>query len=179
MKNKPTLFIAQGAIIAAMYIVLTVLQYVLLPGTVSNDIQFRASEMLMILTLYTPAAIPGLTIGCVLANIFVGLGSYDLLFGPLATLLAALAMYALRNVRFFKLPVLAVLMPALFNGILVGFEIDFFFNNAAQAFNFADFLVMGGFVALGELAVLFVLGLPLSRVIEINGLDKKIFSVKN
>ena len=100
MKNKPTLYIVQGALIAAMYIVMTVLQYVLLPGTVSNEIQFRVSEVLTILALYTPAAIPGLTIGCVLANIFVGLGSYDLLFGPLATLIAALVMYAVRNVTF-------------------------------------------------------------------------------
>jgi uncharacterized membrane protein len=179
MKNKPTLYIVQGALIAAMYIVMTVLQYVLLPGTVSNEIQFRVSEVLTILALYTPAAIPGLTIGCVLANIFVGLGSYDLLFGPLATLIAALVMYAVRNVRLFKLPVLAALMPALFNGLLVGFEIDFFFNNNAQAFNFVDFLIMGGFVAIGEIAVLFVLGLPLSRVLELNGLDKRIFALKS
>ena len=104
------------------------------------------------------------------------LGPYDLIFGSLATLFAALSMYALRNVRFFKLPVLAALMPALFNGLLVGFEIDFFFMNNALAFNFVDFLIQGGLVALGELAVLFVLGLPLTRVIELNGLDKKLFS---
>lgn len=180
MKNKTTLYIVQGAIIAALYAALTILQNVLIPGSASMAVQFRISEALTILALYTPAAIPGLTIGCVIANIssIPALGPYDLIFGSIATLLATLAMYALRNVRFFKLPVLAALMPALFNGIIVGFEIDFFFINNAQAFNFIDFLVQGGLVALGELAVLFVLGLPLSRVIEINGLDKKLFAPK-
>lgn len=178
MKNKTTLYIVQGAIIAALYAALTILQNVLIPGSASMAVQFRISEALTILALYTPAAIPGLTIGCVIANIssIPALGPYDLIFGSIATLLATLAMYALRNVRFFKLPVLAALMPALFNGIIVGFEIDFFFINNAQAFNFIDFLVQGGLVALGELAVLFILGLPLSRVIEINGLDKKLFA---
>ncbi len=180
MKNKTTLYIVQGAIIAALYAAMTILQNVLLPGSASMAVQFRISEALTILALYTPAAIPGLTIGCVIANIssIPALGPYDLIFGSFATLLATLAMYALKNIRFFKLPVLAALMPALFNGLIVGFEIDFFFINNAQAFNFADFLVQGSLVALGELAVLFVLGLPLTRVIEIKGLDKKLFAPK-
>ena len=85
----------------------------------------------------------------------------------------ALSMYTLRNVRIFKLPVFAALMPALMNGIFVGFEIDFFFINQGS-FDFADFLVQGGLVAIGELAVLFVLGLPLCRLIEVRELDKKL-----
>ncbi len=178
MKRKSTLYIVQGALIAAIYATMTILQNVLIPGSASMPVQFRLSEVLTVLALYTPAAIPGLTIGCVIANIssLSVLGPYDLIFGSLATLFAALSMYALRNVRLFKLPVLAALMPALFNGLLVGFEIDYFFMNNASAFNFVDFLIQGGLVALGELVVLFVLGLPLTRVIELNGLDKKIFS---
>ena len=178
MKSKTTLCIVQGAVIAAMYATLTILQNVLLPGSASMAVQFRISEVLTVLALYTPAAIPGLTLGCVVANIssLSVIGPYDLIFGSLATLFAALAMYGLKSIRFFKLPVLAALMPALFNGLIVGFEIDFFFINNAQAFNFVDFLIQGGFVALGELAVLFVLGLPLTRVIEHNGLDKKLFA---
>lgn len=178
MKRKSTLYIVQGALIAAIYAAMTILQNVLIPGSASMPVQFRISEVLTVLALYTPAAVPGLTIGCVIANIssLSVLGPYDLIFGSLATLFAALSMYALRNVRFFKLPVLAALMPALFNGIFVGFEIDFFFMNNAAAFNFVDFLIQGGLVALGELAVLFALGLPLTRVIELNGLDKKLFS---
>ena len=178
MKRKSTLYIVQGALIAAIYATMTILQNVLIPGSASMPVQFRISEVLTVLALYTPAAVPGLTIGCVIANIssLSVLGPYDLIFGSLATLFAALSMYALRNVRLFKLPVLAALMPALFNGLLVGFEIDFFFMNNAAAFNFVDFLIQGGLVALGELVVLFVLGLPLTRVIELNGLDKKLFS---
>ena len=180
MKNKTTLYLVQGAIIAALYATMTILQNVLLPGSASMAVQFRISEVLTILALYTPAAIPGLTIGCIIANIssLPALGPYDLIFGSLATLFATLLMYAFRNVRLFKLPVLSALMPALLNGIFVGFEIEFFFINNAAGFNFASFLVQGGLVALGELAVLFVLGLPLSRVIELNGLDKKLFAPK-
>lgn len=180
MKRNSTLYIVQGALIAAIYATMTILQNVLIPGSASMPVQFRVSEALTVLALYTPAAIPGLTIGCVIANIssLSVLGPYDLIFGSLATLFATLAMHALRNVRFFKLPFLAALMPALFNGLLVGFEIDFFFINNAHGFNFVDFLIQGGFVALGELVVLFVLGLPLTRVIEINGLDKKLFAPK-
>ena len=146
MKRKSTLYIVQGALIAAIYATMTILQNVLIPGSASMPVQFRISEVLTVLALYTPAAIPGLTIGCVIANIssLSVLGPYDLIFGSLATLFAALSMYALRNVRLFKLPVLAALMPALFNGLLVGFEIDFFFMNNALAFNFVDFLIQGG-----------------------------------
>ena len=178
MKRKTTLYIVQGALIAAIYATMTILQNVLIPGSASMAVQFRISEVLTILSLYTPAAIPGLTIGCITANIssLSVLGPYALIFGSLATLFATISMFALRNVRFFKLPILAALMPALFNGLFVGFEIDFFFINNAQGFNLVDFLIQGGFVALGELVVLFALGLPLTRAIEINGLDKKLFS---
>lgn len=174
MKRKTTLFIVQAAIIAAMYATLTILQNVLLPGSASMAVQFRVSEVLTILALFTPAAIPGLTIGCIIANIssLAVLGPYDMIFGSIASLLAALTMYALRNVRFFKLPILAALMPALFNGLIVGFEIEFFFIEGG--FHFGDFLLQGGLVALGELAVLFVLGLPLAFIIENRGLNKKL-----
>ena len=174
MKRKTTLFIVQAAIIAALYATLTILQNVLLPGSASMAVQFRVSEVLTVLAIFTPAAIPGLTIGCVIANIssLAVLGPYDMIFGSIASLLAALAMYALRNVRLFKLPILASLMPALFNGIIVGFEIEFFFIEGG--FHFGDFLLQGGLVALGELAVLIVLGLPLAYIIEKRGLDKKL-----
>lgn len=173
---KKTRFIVQAAVIAALYATLTILQNVLLPGTASAAVQFRVSEALTILALYTPAAIPGLTIGCVIANIssLSVLGPYDLIFGSLASLCAALAMYALRNVRLATLPVLSCLMPAIMNGVIVGFEIEFFFVQAG----FWDFFIQGGLVALGELAVLAVLGLPLTKVIEKSRLDQKLLSLK-
>ena len=178
MKTKSTVYIVQAAVIAALYAALTILQNTLLPGTASMAVQFRVAEVLTILAVFTPAAIPGLTIGCVIANIssLSVLGPYDLIFGSIASLLAAVLMYLLRNKRLFKLPVASALMPALANGIIVGFEIEFFFVEGG--FHFGDFLFQGGCVALGELGVLFVLGLPLARLIEKQGLDKKLLAIK-
>lgn len=174
-QRKSTLYIVQGAIVAALYATLTILQNVLLPGSASMAVQFRVAEALTVLAIYTPAAIPGLTVGCAVANIssIAALGPFDLIFGSLASLLAAVLMYRLRNVRRFTLPVLAALMPALVNGVIVGFEIDFFFVNRFQ-FVFTDFLLQGGLVALGELVVLLVLGLPLCKAIENTGLGKRL-----
>ena len=174
--KKTTLFIVYAAVIAALYATLTILQNVLLPGSASAAVQFRVAEVLTILALYTPAAIPGLAVGCAVANLssIAVAGPLDLIIGSLASLIAAALMYATRNVRLFRLPVLAALMPAPVNGGLVGFEIDFFMVNQGF-FNLYDFLFQGGCVALGELAVLFLLGLPLTRLIEVKGLDKKLF----
>lgn len=178
MKTKSTVYIVQAAVIAALYAALTILQNTLLPGTASMAVQFRVAEVLTILAVFTPAAIPGLTIGCVIANIssLSVLGPYDLIFGSLASLLAAVLMYLLRSKRLFKLPVASALMPALANGIIVGFEIEFFFVEGG--FHFGDFLFQGALVALGELGVLFVLGLPLARLIEKQGFDKKLLAIK-
>ena len=166
MKNQKLLYITQGAVIAALYAVLTIAQNALLPGTVSADIQFRASEILCVLAFFTPAAIPGLTIGCLLANILAGLGAVDLILGPLASLLAALTMWLLRNVRVKNLPIAGLFMPALWNGLIVGFEIAVFFTDGG--FTIPVFLTAAAFVAIGELAVLFVLGLPFTVILNKN-----------
>ncbi len=167
MNNNKIIFIVRAAVIAALYAVITILQNVLFPGSASMAVQFRISEALTIISVFTPAAVPGLTIGCIIANIssLSSLGPYDLIFGSLASLFSTIAMYALRNVRLFNMPVAAALMPAIMNGIFVGFEIDFFFINNLS-FDFGDFLIQGGLVAVGELAVLFILGLPLFKLIE-------------
>lgn len=170
MKNKRMLYITQAAIIAALYAVLTIGQNTLLPGTASAAVQFRVAEVLCVLAIYTPAAIPGLTIGCIIANISsvsAGLGFYDMIFGSLASLLAALAMYGLRNVRIKNIPFLALLMPALFNGVIVGLEISIFFTDTG--FSFVSFLITGGLVALGELVVLLVLGIPACILLNQHG----------
>ncbi|MBQ2279611.1 MAG: QueT transporter family protein [Ruminococcus sp.] len=108
MKNKSVYYLTQTAVIAALYAVLTIFQSVIFPESTSAAIQFRVSEALTILALYTNAAIPALTIGCVLANIssVAVLGPLDMIFGSIASLLAALTIYLLRNVRFFRLPIL-------------------------------------------------------------------------
>lgn len=170
MKNKRVLYITQAAVIAALYAVLTIGQNALLPGTASAAVQFRVAEVLCVLAIYTPAAIPGLTIGCIIANISsvtAGLGFYDMIFGSLASLLAALAMYGLRNVRIKNIPFLALLMPALFNGVIVGLEISIFFTDTV--FSFVSFLTTGGCVALGELVVLLVLGIPACLLLNKHG----------
>lgn len=81
--NKKVLFIVQTAIIAALYAALTYAQNFLLPGTTSAAVQFRVSEALNVLALFTPAAIPGLTLGCVLSNLYnIGSGlPLDMIFG--------------------------------------------------------------------------------------------------
>lgn len=175
MKNKKILFIVQAAVIAAMYAALTYAQNFLLPGTTSAAVQFRVSEALNILALFTPAAIPGLTIGCVLSNLYnIGSGlPLDMIFGSLATLGATLCVYFARNIRIKTYPLPAMLMPAVWNGVIVGWEIETFFVEGD--FIFADFLLQGGLVALGELGVMLVLGTALYYIISKRGLDKKIF----
>ena len=175
MKNKQVLYMTQAALIAAMYAVLTIGQNLLLPGTASAAIQFRVAEVLAVLAIYTKAAIPGLTIGCVIANISsvtAGLGFYDMIFGSLASLLAAVTMYLLRDVRIKNIPFLALLMPALFNGVIVGLEIAIFFTDTG--FTLLGFLVTGGCVALGELVVLLVLGIPMCILLNKQGRKMKI-----
>ncbi len=173
--KKSTLYIVQAALIAALYATLTILQNTLIPGSASAMIQFRVSEALTVLAIYTPAAIPGLTIGCVIANISsvtAGLGFYDMIFGTLASFLAAVTMYLLRKIRIKNIPFLALLMPALFNGLIVGFEISFFFEESG--FTLPAFLIIGGCVALGELVVLMVLGIPLCILLNKKGKQMRI-----
>ena len=176
MKNTKVQKIAVTAVIAAMYAALTYAQSFLLPGTTTAAVQFRVSEALNILALFTPMAIPGLTLGCVISNFYsIGQGlPLDMIFGSLATLGATICIYYLRNVKLKSYPALAMLMPALWNGVIVGWEIETFFIEGK--FHFGDFLVQGGLVALGELGVMFTLGTLLYYIIEKRHLDKKLFN---
>lgn len=163
--KKQVLWLTQAAVIAALYAALTVAQSIIAPGTASMAVQFRVSEAMTLLCCITPAAIPGLTLGCFLANfLFMDALPVDMILGSLATLLAGLVMYALRNIQWKKLPLLAALMPALFNGVIIGLEIEIFFIEGP--FHFTSFLVQGGLVALGELAVCFTLGLLLYKALD-------------
>ena len=105
--NK-TRYLTQAAIIAALYAVLTHMQNLLLPGTTTWAIQMRISEAMNVLAFFTPAAIPGLSLGCLVFNLtYAGTLPLDFLVGTLATFLAALAMWKTRNVKIGKLPLLA------------------------------------------------------------------------
>ena len=108
--KKKNAFIAQTAIIAAMYAALTYAQTIILPGSTTMAVQFRVSEALNVLALFTPAAIPGLTLGCVVSNLAsIGQGlPLDMIFGSLATLGSVTCMYFLREVKVGKYPLLAM-----------------------------------------------------------------------
>ena len=87
----------QSALIAAAYVVLTYLAHLF--GLDAGAIQVRLSEMLCVLPMFTPAAIPGLYLGCLLANLLTGAVWLDVLVGPVATLIGALGAYALRRFK--------------------------------------------------------------------------------
>lgn len=167
--SKRIRYVAHAAIIAALYTVLTHAQNLLLPGSASWAIQCRLSEALCVLALFTPAAIPGLSVGCLLFNLtFSPALPLDFLLGTLATFLAASSMWAMRRrLTVGGYPLLALLMPALFNGVLVGWELTVYIGGA--------FLINGLYVALGELIVLLVFGSVLYRIIKKRNLDKRIF----
>ncbi len=135
-------FITEAAVVAAMYAALTIL----IPGG-SGQIQVRVSEALTVLPFLTPAAIPGLFAGCLVANFFVGAGPYDVIFGSLATLLAAFLTWKIR------LKPLAPLPPVIINAVVVALVWKLIAN--------APFFATMGFVALGELIACYVLGYPL------------------
>ncbi len=213
--------IAYAGLLAALYVALTYAQNFLLPGTTSMAIQFRASEALCVMAFYSPSAIWGLTVGCLLFNISnAGALPLDWLVGTLATFLATGAMYLTRKVAvkmipflwvlwgalttyliytltyinagllecitaitiigltaflivilnrkvtIKNIPFLGLLMPAIFNALLVGWELTFYIGGG--------FWINALYVALGELGVLLTLGVILHVVMTQRGLDKKL-----
>ena len=167
MKNNSR-YLSGAAIIAAMYAVLTHMQNLMLPGSASWAIQMRLSEALCVLAFFTPAALPGLTLGCLLFNLtFSAALPLDFVVGSLATFLAAWSMRRMRNLRWFGLPVPGLLMPALANAVLVGWELSVYIGGG--------FWINALYVALGELAVLLTLGTALYCVIKRRKLDSILF----
>ena len=160
-----------ASIIAALYVALTFLQEFLLPGTTSMAIQFRVSEALVLLCVFSPAAIPGVTVGCFIANLVsVGTLPVDMIFGTFASFLAATFAYKFRDITFRKIPLLSALMPAVFNGLIIGAEIEIFFIEGP--FNFVSFLTQGALVFFGEVAVCLTVGLLLVKTIRNKKLEK-------
>ncbi|MBQ8304616.1 MAG: QueT transporter family protein [Blautia sp.] len=117
MKNKSTLFLVEAAAIAAIYVVITLAFAPLSYG----EVQVRFSEALTILPFFTPAAVPGLFVGCLLANIIGGAILPDIIFGSIATLLGAIFTYLLRNKSRFLAPV----PPIVSNAIIVPLVLRF------------------------------------------------------
>lgn len=166
--RKTTRFVVFGAMTAALYVALTYLQNFLVPNSASMAIQFRASEALCVLAFMTPAAIPGLTTGCLLFNLsFAGALPLDFLVGSLATLLATTAMWLTRRITVKGVPVPGLLMPALFNALLVGWELTAYIGDT--------FWLNALYVAIGEAAVLLTLGTGLYLALRARHLDRKLF----
>jgi uncharacterized membrane protein len=155
-------------LLAALYAALTYLQNLLIPGSASWAIQFRASEALCILALFTPAAIPGLSIGCLVFNLsFAGALPLDPVVGTAATALATSAMWFSRKWTIKGYPLFALLMPALFNALLVGWELSVYIGGG--------FWLNALYVAIGEAVVLLTLGTLLFYVMKARRLDQRLF----
>jgi len=137
-----------SGIIAALYAGLTVL----LQAISFGPVQIRVSEAMTLLPLLTPAAIPGLAIGCFVANLLCSVWQ-DWIFGTLATLLAALLTYGLRKNAY-----LAALMPVLCNGLIIGPMLYIMYGGSLVI----NILTVAG----GELVACYALGLPLIRALE-------------
>ena len=146
MNSKKLVFICQAAVIAALYVVLT---YVF-SAFASGVIQVRVSEALTILPAFTPAAIPGLVIGCLLSNTLTGCVLLDIIFGSVATLIGALGSYALRRHTW-----LVPIPPIVSNMIIVPFVLRFAYG-ATDAFPF-----MIATVGAGEIISCYLLGMIL------------------
>ena len=162
--------LTHAAIIAALYAVLTHMQNLLLPNSASMMIQFRLSEALCVLAFFTPAAIPGLTVGCLLFNITsAGALPLDWLLGSFATFLAASGMWASRRITLGSLPLPGLLLPAVTNAILVGWELAVYIGGA--------FWLNAMYVAIGEVTVLLILGSALYYAIRLRHLDTRLFGI--
>jgi uncharacterized membrane protein len=148
--NLSTRYIAKVGIIASLYAVITIILAPLSYGPV----QVRVSEALTVLPYLTPAAIPGLFVGCVLANIYGGLGIYDIIGGSLCTLLGAFLTFLCSRT---KRPILAPLPPVLINAFGVSLYLHFLFQ--------FPYWITVIYVGIGEIVACFVLGYPLLKII--------------
>ena len=166
--KKNTQHLTHAALIAALYAALSYLQNSLFPGSASWAIQFRVAEALCVLALFTPAAITGLTAGCLLFNLsLAGALPLDFLVGSAATLAATGGMYLTRKLTLRGYPFLAMLLPAVSNGLLVGWELSFYVGGG--------FWLNALYVALGELGVLLLLGSALFYGMRARQLDRRLF----
>ena len=141
-----TRFLTQAAVIAAIYTVVTLIFAPISYG----QLQVRVSEALTLLPILTPAAIPGLFVGCLISNLMnpAGISMLDVCFGSLATLAAALCTYSLR-----KKPVIAGIPPVLINAVVIGWVLMIQYQ--------LPYLATAGWVGLGQLIACYALGFPL------------------
>ncbi len=146
MNSKKTLFLTEAAVIAAIYTVLVLAFQPISFG----PIQFRIAEALTILPFFTPAAIPGVTIGCFLSAVFTGADVLDMIFGSLATLIAALLSYKLRKHKF-----LVPIPPIVSNALIIPWVLRY----AYQIPDAIPFMMLT--VGIGEILAVGILGMIL------------------
>lgn len=164
--NKSIRFLVQAAVIAALYVALTYLTNLF--GLASGVIQFRLSEALTILPFFTSAAIPGLFVGCFLANLLTGCIWWDILFGSVATLLGALGTYYLRKWKW-----LAPVPPIVANMCIVPLILRYAYGltDSYGILNPVPYFAVT--VGIGEIATCGILGMAL--LFALLPLRKKLF----
>ena len=180
-----TTSIARTGMIAAVYAAATLVALLLLQGLAWGPVQFRISEAVCVLALLTPNAIPGLTIGCALANLIAlaingtgALGMLDVVFGSLATCLGALWCWKMR-----ERPAVAVLGPVIANALIVPAYLPLLLQGMGfYTIPFTTIALDGAYIpmylfglvatGIGEAIVMYVLGLPLLAALKKSGAAK-------
>ncbi|RKD22142.1 Uncharacterized membrane protein [Caminicella sporogenes DSM 14501] len=156
MKN--TKFLIQASVIAAIYAVLTIVFAPISYG----EIQIRISEALTILPYFTPAAILGLFVGCLIANLLSPVGILDIIFGSLASLIAAYLSYKMPKKWLVPLP------PVIVNGIIIGLLLKYAYGIPLPL------ILLMAYVSVGQIIACYGLGYPLMSILE--KYKKKIFN---
>lgn len=167
MKKLNTRQIALNGIVAGLYAAITILTASFAYG----NIQFRISEALMMLLLFEPSLTVGLTLGCLIANLFSTVSVLDIVIGTAATLLACLLTTRIKK------PWLAPLPTILVNAVMVGAMLSWLYMPSEQFWY--GLLVFGGEVGAGEAAVLYVLGIPLYYAMKKTNFIEKLLHPKH
>ena len=167
MKKLNTRQIALNGIVAGLYAAITILTASFAYG----NIQFRISEALMMLLLFEPSLTIGLTIGCLIANLFSTVSVLDIVIGTAATLLACLLTTRIKK------PWLAPLPTILVNAVMVGAMLSWLYMPSEQFWN--GLLIFGGELGAREAAVLYVLGIPLYYAMKKTNFIEKLLHPKH
>ncbi len=152
-KNK-TAFLTKSAVIAALYVVLT--EFSALLGISSGVIQFRLSEMFAVLPIFTPAAIPGLFIGCFISNMLAGGVIWDVVFGSIATLIGAVAAWLLRKKSVYLAPIPTIIA----NMVIVPFVLRYAYGAEGSI----PFFMLT--VGIGEVVTAGIMGVFLAKTLK-------------
>lgn len=161
MRNKKVLFITQAALIAALYVVLSMVSASF--NLASGSIQMRLSEMLCVLPYFTPVAIPGLFVGCFVFNLMGPIGIGDLIFGSLATLIGAVGTYMLRKHSF-----ACTLPPVIANATIIPLVLIYFYKVPSVIFKGVDLTYLFNVftVGAGEIVTVCILGSIFIKVLK-------------